>query len=336
MSVYRRRAQSVLGRVLPNRDCSGCTGRCAPRRRRPGSTRRRRPGSKLDELAFVGEPSLSARLDAERARCFLCDAARSRRCSCRGFETTAKRAVPAFVKVRHVASDNRTRLGPMQHRPETRAAPKTTLAFQVTRLPMRLNTNHHKTAADPVDTIDVVTDALDYEIRGAGPGLVLIHGTGSTGMGSWGTVVGALIAEHTVLLLNLPGSGGSPLPDGALQIEVIADQVVATAQKAGLESFAVAGASLGAAVAIKVAARHPERVLALATVAGYARLRPTLRLNLELWAAMQARGDADLGKLLVSCRSRSDTWRRRRPRWSSRSLRSSRATPRRGLGHRSR
>jgi hypothetical protein len=73
MSVYRQRAQSVLGRVLPNRDCSGCTGRCAPRRRRPGSTRRRRPGSKLDELAFVGQPSLSARLDAERARCFLCD-----------------------------------------------------------------------------------------------------------------------------------------------------------------------------------------------------------------------------------------------------------------------
>jgi pimeloyl-ACP methyl ester carboxylesterase len=81
-------------------------------------------------------------------------------------------------------------------------------------------------------------------------------------MGSWGTVVEALAAEHTVLLLNLPGSGGSPLPDVALQIDVIADQVVATAQKAGLESFAVAGASLGAAVAIKVAARHPERVLA--------------------------------------------------------------------------
>jgi pimeloyl-ACP methyl ester carboxylesterase len=173
MSVYRQRAQSVLGRVLPNRDCSGCTGRC-------------------------------------------------------------------------------------------------------------------------------LTDPLDYEICGAGPGLVLIHGTGSTGMGSWGTVVEALAAEHTVLLLNLPGSGGSPLPDVALQIDVIADQVVATAQKAGLESFAVAGASLGAAVAIKVAARHPERVLALATVAGYAHLRPTLRLNLELWAAMQARGDADLGKLLVS------------------------------------
>jgi pimeloyl-ACP methyl ester carboxylesterase len=151
-----------------------------------------------------------------------------------------------------------------------------------------------------MDTIGVVTNTLDYEILGAGPNLVLIHGTGSTGMDSWGTVVEALTAGHTVLLPNLPGSGGSPLPEGALNIDMIADQVVATAQKAGMESFAVAGASLGAAVAIKVAARHPNRVLALATVAGYAHLRPTLRLSLELCAAMQARGDADLGKLLVS------------------------------------
>jgi pimeloyl-ACP methyl ester carboxylesterase len=155
-------------------------------------------------------------------------------------------------------------------------------------------------APHQINTIGVVIDILEYELLGAGPSLVLVHGTGSDGMSSWGTVVEALTAEHTVLLPNLPGSGGSPLPGDALHIDVIADQVVATAQKAGLESFAVAGASLGAAVAIKVAARHPDRVLALATVAGYAQLRPTLRLNLELWAAMQARGDADLGKFLVS------------------------------------
>jgi pimeloyl-ACP methyl ester carboxylesterase len=61
-----------------------------------------------------------------------------------------------------------------------------------------------------MDTIGVVTNTLDYEILGAGPNLVLIHGTGSTGMDSWGTVVEALTAGHTVLLPNLPGSGGSP------------------------------------------------------------------------------------------------------------------------------
>jgi len=38
----------------------------------------------------------------------------------------------------------------------------------------------------------------------------------------------------------------------------------------------------------------------LETVAGYAHLRPTLRLYLELWAAMQASRDATLGEPLVS------------------------------------
>ncbi|HUN34823.1 MAG TPA: alpha/beta fold hydrolase [Trebonia sp.] len=145
-----------------------------------------------------------------------------------------------------------------------------------------------------------MTDLLSHEVRGSGPGLVLIHGTGSTGLGSWGTVIDQLASDHTVVLPNLPGSGNSPLPDAPLDINTIADQIAATARAAGLEEFIVAGASLGAPVAIKVAVRHPRRVRGLATVVGYAHLRTTLRLNLELWAAMHERGDEDLGKFLAS------------------------------------
>jgi pimeloyl-ACP methyl ester carboxylesterase len=144
-----------------------------------------------------------------------------------------------------------------------------------------------------------VTETLTYDIHGKGPGLVLLHGTSSTGLGTWGTVLEQLAAEYTVVLPNLPGSGDSPLPDGPLVIETIADQVAATAQAAGLGEFVVAGASLGAAVAVKVAARCPDRVRGLATVVGYARPRTTLRLNLELWASLHARGDKDLGKFLT-------------------------------------
>lgn len=145
-----------------------------------------------------------------------------------------------------------------------------------------------------------MTQTLSYEVRGQGPGLVLIHGTGSTGLGSWGTVVDALAADYTVVLPDLPGSGDSALPAGPLTMEVVADQVVAAARLAGLDEFVVAGASLGASVAIKATASHPDRVRGLATLVGYAYPRPTLRLNLELWAAMNARDDRDVGKLLTS------------------------------------
>ncbi|MEV4078421.1 alpha/beta fold hydrolase [Nonomuraea fuscirosea] len=143
-----------------------------------------------------------------------------------------------------------------------------------------------------------MSETLSDAIQGEGPGLVLIHGTSSTGVGSWGTVLDRLATEYTVLLPDLPGSGDSQLPDGPLDIDTIADQVVATAQAAGLRDFIVAGASLGAPIAIKVAARHPQ-VYGLATVAGYARLRTTLRLNLELWASLHARQDKHLGTFLT-------------------------------------
>ncbi|SNT60468.1 Pimeloyl-ACP methyl ester carboxylesterase [Asanoa hainanensis] len=141
-------------------------------------------------------------------------------------------------------------------------------------------------------------EPLSYDVRGTGPGLVLVHGTGSTGLKSWGTVLDGLAARHTVVLPNLPGSGDTP-PVAKLDVAGLADRVVATAVAAGLDDFALGGASLGAPIAIAAAARHPQRVSRLVSVVGFARARPTLRLNLELWGAMFARGDADLGKLLV-------------------------------------
>lgn len=144
-----------------------------------------------------------------------------------------------------------------------------------------------------------MTEPLSYDVRGAGPGLVLVHGTGSTGLKSWGTVLDGLAASHRVVLPNLPGSVDTP-PAGRLDLSRVADRVVATAAAAGLDSFALGGASFGAPIALATAARHPARVSRLVSVVGFARARPTLRLNLELWAAMFARQDEDLGKLLVT------------------------------------
>ncbi|MDG4824662.1 alpha/beta hydrolase [Asanoa sp. WMMD1127] len=141
---------------------------------------------------------------------------------------------------------------------------------------------------------------LSYEVVGSGAGLVLVHGTGSTGRKSWGTVLDGLAAGQTVVLPDLPGSGASPLPDDPLDVAALADEIVATADAAGLDTFAVVGASLGAPIAVTVAVRHPQRVTRLATVVGFARARPTLRLNLEVYAAMFARQAPELSKLLVN------------------------------------
>lgn len=141
---------------------------------------------------------------------------------------------------------------------------------------------------------------LAYDVHGSGPGLVLLPGVGGTSALAWETLLAGLAAEHTVVLADLPGSGCSPLPAGRLQIEVVADQVVATADQACLGDFVIAGPSLGAAVAIKVAARHPDRVRGLVTLSGFARPHTSLWLRLETWASLLARHDDQLSAFLTS------------------------------------
>ncbi|MGV9915401.1 alpha/beta fold hydrolase [Streptomyces tendae] len=140
---------------------------------------------------------------------------------------------------------------------------------------------------------------LAYDVRGRGPGLVLVHGIGSTATETWGPLADRLATECTVVLPDLPGSGHSPLPDHPLTVTEVADHVVATAWEAGLDDFVVAGSSLGAAVAVSAAARRPDRVRGLLTLCGFARPRAALWLQLEIWAARIARGDPTLDSYLA-------------------------------------
>ncbi|WP_405655289.1 alpha/beta fold hydrolase [Streptomyces sp. NBC_00019] len=88
---------------------------------------------------------------------------------------------------------------------------------------------------------------LAYDILGSGPALVLLPGIGGSAADTWETLLADLAAEYTVVLADLPGSGRSPLPAGPLEAGAVADQVVATAHRAGLSDFVIAGTSLGAA-----------------------------------------------------------------------------------------
>ncbi|MBE8478445.1 alpha/beta fold hydrolase [Streptomyces justiciae] len=141
---------------------------------------------------------------------------------------------------------------------------------------------------------------LAYDVHGSGPGLVLLPGVGGTAALTWETLLAGLAAEHTVVLTDLPGAGRSPLPVGRLALDTVADQVVAAAERAGLSDFVIAGPSLGAAVAIKAAARHPDRVRGLVTLSGFARPHTSLWLTLETWASMLTRHDGRLRAFLAS------------------------------------
>ncbi|MEV5877455.1 alpha/beta fold hydrolase [Streptomyces sp. NPDC052101] len=136
--------------------------------------------------------------------------------------------------------------------------------------------------------------ALARTVLGSGPGLVLAHGAGSSIDNTYGPILQGLAAHHTVVGVDYPGSGDTPRATAPLDLDEMADQLIAAADAEGLETFALHGYSLGGPIAIRATARHPERVTALALSATLAHPNNRLTLILRTWGKLAAAGDRRL------------------------------------------
>ncbi|MFE5330045.1 alpha/beta fold hydrolase [Embleya sp. NPDC056575] len=128
-------------------------------------------------------------------------------------------------------------------------------------------------------------------VRGSGPGLLLAHGAGGGIAANYGPILAGLAAEHRVVGVDFPGSGETPRSTGPLDLDELADQLVAAGVAEGLETFAVSGYSLGGAVAVRAATRHPERVTSLILTAAFAHADARLRLAARVWRGLYESGD---------------------------------------------
>ncbi|ETA71109.1 alpha/beta fold hydrolase [Actinospica robiniae] len=135
---------------------------------------------------------------------------------------------------------------------------------------------------------------LARTVRGIGPGLVLAHGAGGSIADNYGPILDGLAAGHTVVGVDWPGTGGSPRSDAPLDADELADQLIAAADAEGLDSFALAGFSLGGPVAIRAAARHPGRISALILTATFAYRDARLDLAAQVWADLYASKNTEL------------------------------------------
>ncbi|GGP35292.1 alpha/beta fold hydrolase [Saccharothrix coeruleofusca] len=134
---------------------------------------------------------------------------------------------------------------------------------------------------------------LGRVVRGSGPGLLLAHGAGGGVDANFGPILDGLAERRTVVGPDYPGTGRTPRAAGPLSLDGLADDLVAAAVEEGLETFAVAGYSLGAAVAVRAATRHPDRVTALVLTAGFARPNPRMLLAVRLWRELLEAGDRE-------------------------------------------
>lgn len=131
-------------------------------------------------------------------------------------------------------------------------------------------------------------------VRGSGPGLLLAHGAGGSVEGNYGPILDGLAARHRVVGADYPGTGKTPRSAGPLNVDELADQLLAAADAEGLDTFAIAGFSLGGPIAIRAAVRHPERVDALVLTATFAHRDSKLDLAAAVWQRLYESGDHSL------------------------------------------
>jgi len=104
-----------------------------------------------------------------------------------------------------------------------------------------------------------------YEIHGDGPPLVLLHG-GVDPSQTFGAPLAAMAKTHRVIAIHMRGHGFSTDADAPWSTELMADDVAAVLGQLGIGKARFMGYSLGAAVALQVAMRHPELVEKLVSV----------------------------------------------------------------------
>ena len=101
---------------------------------------------------------------------------------------------------------------------------------------------------------------LYYEVHGAGPNLLLIHGYRDT-VAAWKYQTGGLSAERRVIVMDVRGHGRSGLPaDGAYNFAGMAADAVAVLDAAGAEVADVVGHSMGGGIACQLLIDHPGRI----------------------------------------------------------------------------
>lgn len=101
---------------------------------------------------------------------------------------------------------------------------------------------------------------VHYRVEGQGMPLLLLHGTASS-LHTWDEWTRLLTRDFKIVRLDLPAFGlTGPRPDRDYRISTYVEFLDEFMDKIGIDSFHLAGNSLGGGIAFVYAANHPDKV----------------------------------------------------------------------------
>jgi len=124
-----------------------------------------------------------------------------------------------------------------------------------------------------------------YEVQGEGEPMVLIPYLAAD-QACYAFQVADYAKDFTCYTVDLRGAGLSGKPEGAYTTELLADDIAAFMQAAGLDRAHISGLSLGAAASLWLAAKYPARVKSLSLHSAWDRSDPFLRAVVGSWRVM--------------------------------------------------
>ena len=133
--------------------------------------------------------------------------------------------------------------------------------------------------------VDVAGLTINYDVQGEGEPLLLIPYL-SADHACYAFQLPDYTVHFSCIAIDLPGSGESDKPAGPYSTEVYADQVASFMGAIGVEQAHVAGVSLGAAVGMHLASRHPSRVRSLSLHSAWDASDRYLKTIVELWRSL--------------------------------------------------
>jgi 3-oxoadipate enol-lactonase len=144
---------------------------------------------------------------------------------------------------------------------------------------------HRQSGGSSMRRVDVDGLTINYDVQGEGEPLLLIPYL-SADHACYAFQLPAYTEHFSCIALDLPGTGESDKPAGSYSTDGYADQVAAFLGAIGVERAHVAGVSLGAAIGMHLAARHPERVRSLSLHSAWDTSDRYLRTVVEMWRTL--------------------------------------------------